>query len=165
MVYPAKRKAAILQKMLPPNNKPIAQLAKEEGIAQGTLYSWRAAARAKGQLMPDSDLSPKGWSSADKFAAVLETAALNESELSSYCRQRGLYPNQIKQWRIACEQANDWDRAQNKRLQDNTRNADKKIKELQKDLIRKEKALADTAALLGLKKKPRRSGGSPRTND
>ena len=100
MGYPAKRKAAILQKMLPPNNKPIAQLAKEEGIAQGTLYSWRAAARAKGQLMPDSDLSPKGWSSADKFAAVLETAALNESELSSYCRQRGLYTNQIKQFQI-----------------------------------------------------------------
>ena len=103
--------------------------------------------------MPDGDLSPKGWSPADKFAAVLKTAALNESERSVYCRQRSLYPNQIKQWRMACEQANDWDRAQNKRLQDNTRNADKKIKELQKDLIRKEKALAETAALLVLRKK------------
>ena len=153
MGYPAKRKAAILQKMLPPNNKPIAQLAKEEGIAQGTLYSWRAEARAKGKLMPDGDLSPKGWSSVDKFAAVLETAALNESELSVYCRKRGLYPNQIKQWRMACEQANDWDRAQNKRLQDTTRNADKKIKALEKELIRKEKALAETAALLVLRKK------------
>lgn len=153
MGYPAKRKAAILQKMLPPNNKPIAQLAKEEGIAQGTLYSWRAEARAKGKLMPDGDLSPKGWASVDKFAAVLETAALNESELSVYCRKRGLYPNQIKQWRIACEQANDWDRAQNKRLQDTTRNADKKIKALEKELIRKEKALAETAALLVLRKK------------
>ena len=153
MGYPAKRKAAILQKMLPPNNKPIAQLAEEEGIAQGTLYSWRAEARAKGKLMPDGDLSPKGWASVDKFAAVLETAALNESELSVYCRKRGLYPNQIKQWRIACEQANDWDRAQNKRLQDTTRNADKKIKALQKELIRKEKALAETAALLVLRKK------------
>ena len=153
MGYPAKRKAAILQKMLPPNNKPIAQLAKEEGIAQGTLYSWRAEARAKGKLMPDGDLSPKGWASVDKFAAVLETAALNESELSVYCRKQGLYPHQIKQWRIACEQANDWDRAQNKRLQDTTRNADKKIKALQKELIRKEKALAETAALLVLRKK------------
>ena len=153
MGYPAKRKAAILQKMLPPNNKPIAQLAKEEGIAQGTLCSWRAEARAKGKLMPDGDLSPKGWASVDKFAAVLETAALNESELSVYCRKRGLYPNQIKQWRIACEQANDWDRAQNKRLQDTTRNADKKIKALEKELTRKEKALAETAALLVLRKK------------
>ena len=49
MGYPAQRKAAVLKKMLPPNNKPIALLAVEEGIAQGTLYSWRAQARAKGK--------------------------------------------------------------------------------------------------------------------
>jgi transposase-like protein len=54
MGYPSKRKAAILLKMLPPNNKPIAQLAIEESIAQGTLYNWRATARAQGQLMPDA---------------------------------------------------------------------------------------------------------------
>lgn len=65
---------------------------------------------------------------------------------SAYCRERGLYPSQVKEWRAACEQANDWDRAQNKRLQDNTRNADKRIKELERELNRKEKALAETAA-------------------
>ena len=54
---------------------------------------------------------------------------------------------------MACEQANDWDQAQNKRLQDNSRNADKRIKELERDLHRKEKALAETAALLVLRKK------------
>ena len=153
MGYPAKRKAAVLQKMLPPNNKPIAQIAKEAGIAQGTLYSWRAAARAQGQLMPDGDSTPQGWVSVDKFAAVLETASLNESKLSAYCRKRGLYPSQVKVWRAACEQANDWDRAQNKRLHDNTKNADKRIKALEKELNRKEKALAETAALLVLRKK------------
>ena len=153
MGYPTQRKAAVLKKMLPPNNKPIALLAVEEGIAQGTLYSWRAQARAKGKLMPDGDMTPQGWASADKFAAVLETAALNESDLSAYCRERGLYPSQVKQWRAACEQANDGDRAQNKRLQDNTRNADKRIKALERELNRKEKALAETAALLVLRKK------------
>lgn len=45
MDYPNKRKAAGLQKMLPQNNKPIVQLAIEEGIAQSTLYIWRVAAR------------------------------------------------------------------------------------------------------------------------
>jgi hypothetical protein len=54
---------------------------------------------------------------------------------------------------VACEQANDWDQAQNKRLQDNSRNADKRIKELERNLHRKEKALAETAALLVLRKK------------
>ena len=161
MGYPAKRKAAILRKMLPPNNKPISQIAREEGVAEGTLYSWRSAARAQGQLMPDGDITPQGWVSADKFAAVMETAALNESELSAYCRQRGIYPNQVKEWRAACEQANDWDRAQNKRLQDNTRTSDKRIKELERELKRKEKALAEIAALLVLRKKAQAIWGEP----
>ncbi len=133
--YSEERKSAVLAKMMPPQNISISVLAEETGISLQTLYNWRQKARDKGFVVPGDSKNSEKWSSADKFAAVLETAALNESELSAYCRQRGLYPNQIKQWRMACEQANDWDRAQNKRLQDNTRNADKKVKELQKELI------------------------------
>jgi hypothetical protein len=68
-------------------------------------------ARGWGQLLPDADAGPGGWSSRDKFAAVLKTAALNEADLAEYCRKRGLFPEQIKAWRVACEQANDWDRS------------------------------------------------------
>jgi len=116
MGYPRERKEAVLKKMLPPNNKTIPEISKEEGICEGTLYNWRKAARAEGRLMPDGDRTPMGWSAADKFRAVVESAALNEAELSSYCRERGLYAEQIGEWREACEQANDWDRHQNKRL-------------------------------------------------
>ena len=153
MGYPAERKEAILKKMLPPNNKKIKALSEEEEISEATLYKWRKAARAEGHLLPEGDSTPEGWSAADKFAAVVETVALNEAELSVYCRQRGLYPEQIRQWRKACEQANDWDRAHNERLKE-TRKADqKRLKELQRELRQKEKALAETAALLVLKKK------------
>ena len=62
--------------MLPPNNMAIRQLSHEEGISEATLHKWRAEARGKGQLLPDADAGPEGWSSRDKFAAVLETAAL-----------------------------------------------------------------------------------------
>ncbi|MCU7899177.1 MAG: hypothetical protein KZQ66_01210, partial [Candidatus Thiodiazotropha sp. (ex Lucinoma aequizonata)] len=41
--------------MLPPNNKTIPEIAKEEGICEGTLYNWRKAPRAEGRLMPDGD--------------------------------------------------------------------------------------------------------------
>ena len=153
MGYPAERKEAVLKKMLPPHNKSIPELAKEEGICVGTLYHWRKAGRAKGLLMPDGDSTPQGWAAADKFAAVIETAAMNEAELSAYCRQKGLYPEQIKEWREACEQANDWDRNQNKKLKENRRSDSKRIKELERELLRKDKALAETAALLVLRKK------------
>src|SRR5690554_1640271 len=91
--------------MLPPHNMAIRQLSQEEGISEATLHKWRAEARGKGQLLPDADAGPEGWSSRDKFAAVLETAALNEADLAEYCRKRGLYPAQIAAWRSACEQA------------------------------------------------------------
>jgi len=139
--------------MLPPNNKTIKELAQEEGISEVTLYNWRKAARAEGRLMPDGDRTPAGWSAADKFAAVVETAALNEAKLSAYCRQKGLYPEQIRQWREACEQANDWDRTQNQRLKETRKADERRIKELERELRQKEKALAETAALLVLRKK------------
>jgi transposase-like protein len=139
--------------MLPPNNMAIRQLSQAEGISEATLHKWRAEARGKGQLLPDADAGPEGWSSRDKFAAVLETAALNEADLAEYCRKRGLYPARITAWRSACEQANDWDRASTARLGQATKNEKKRIKDLERELARKDRALAETAALLVLRKK------------
>ena len=61
MDYPRERKEAVLKKMLPPCNKPMSEIAKEEGISECTLYNRRKAARAQGRLMPDGDASPSGW--------------------------------------------------------------------------------------------------------
>ncbi|MCU7886857.1 MAG: hypothetical protein KZQ66_02360, partial [Candidatus Thiodiazotropha sp. (ex Lucinoma aequizonata)] len=57
------------------------------------------------------------------------------------------------EWREVCEQANDWNRNQNKRLKDIRKADERRIKELERELNRKEKALAETAALLVLRKK------------
>ena len=153
MGYSQERKEAVLKKMLPPNNQPIAEIAKAEGISDATLYHWRAQARNAGRLMPNTDNTPTGWSSKEKFAAVMETAAMSEAEIAEYCRQRGLYPEQLAQWRIACEQANDWSRATERQLKETTKLDRKKLKTLEKELARKEKALAEAAALLVLRKK------------
>jgi transposase-like protein len=139
--------------MLPPHNRPLSELAREEGISEPTLYNWRKEARSQGRLLPDAEREPEGWSSRDKFAAVLETAALNEAELAEYCRKRGLYPEQVRVWREACEQANDWDRSQNRRLREAQQCERKRRKQVERELERKEKALAEAAALLVLRKK------------
>ena len=153
MGYSPERRSAVLKRMLPPNNMAIRQLAQEEGISAATLHKWRAQARGKGQLLPDADASPEGWSSRDKFAAVLETAALNEADMAEYCRKRGLFPAQITAWRVACEQANDWDRASTARLGKATKEEKRRVKDLERELARKDRALAETAALLVLRKK------------
>jgi len=153
MRYSTERKEAALKKMLPPHNKSVPEIAKEEGISEPTLYNWRKEARTKGRLLPDGDKTPEGWSSKDKFAAVLESASMNEEQLAQYCRQRGLYTEQIQAWRAACEQANDWEAAQSKRVKEQMRDLQHKHKDLERDNRRKEKALAEAAALLLLKKK------------
>jgi len=165
MGYSPARKAAVLKRMLPPNNMAIRHLAQEEGISQATLHKWRAQAREKGQLLPDADAGPEGWSSRDKFAAVLETAALNQADLAEYCRKRGLFSEQIKVWRVACEQANDWDRASTARLGQATKEEKKRVKDLERELARKDRALAETAALLVLRKKAAAIWGTERTHD
>ena len=153
MGYSPERRSAVLKRMLPPNNMAIRQLAQEEGISAATLHKWRAQARGKGQLLPDADAGPEGWSSRDKFAAVLETAALNEADMAEYCRKRGLFHAQITAWRVACEQANDWDRASTARLGKATKEEKRRVKDLERELARKDRALAETAALLVLRKK------------
>jgi hypothetical protein len=50
-------------------------------------------------VVPASQKDPEGWGAADKFTVVLETAAFNATELSAYCRERGLYPEQVSHWR------------------------------------------------------------------
>jgi transposase-like protein len=161
MRYSSERKEAVLKKMMPPHNRSIKQLAFEEGISEATLYNWRQQARSKGILMPDADAGPEGWNARDKFAAVMESASLNEHETAEYCRRKGIYSHQLEQWRRACENANDWDRQANIKLKREQKHNRKHIKDLEKELHRKEKALAEAAALLVLQKKVQAIWGDP----
>lgn len=153
MAYSPERREAVLKKLLPPNNRPVTQVAEEEGIAAATLYQWRQKARSEGRLLPDGSADPEGWSSADKLNAVIETAALSEAEVGEYCRKRGLYPEQIQRWRVSCEQANDRRTDQERQDQEALKAERRRQRELERELKRKDEALAETAALLALRKK------------
>jgi len=153
MAYAPERREAVLKKLMPPNAVSIAELARSENISEQTLYGWRAKARQQGRLMPDTDLTPTGWSSRDKFAAVMETATMSEAELGEYCRAKGLHTSQLSAWRAACEQANDWDQATAVQMRQAKKSSDKQTRQLERELARKEKALAEAAALLILRGK------------
>lgn len=93
------------------------------------------------------------WSSANKFRIVLETAPLSEAELSAYCRTKGIYPEQIAQWRLACEQANSPAEAKLVAMPDVSAKQVQRIRELERTLKKREAELAEAAALLVLEKK------------
>ncbi len=146
--YSEERKQALIRKMLPPHNIPVMQLVEEEGISDVTLYTWRKQARDQGIIVSKPKKSSSKRTAEDKLAIVIETASLNEAELSEYCRKHGLYPDEISQWK------SDFVTGGNTRSKAETVSAEKRrIKELEKELRKKEKALAETAALLVLRKK------------
>jgi transposase-like protein len=89
--YSEERKRAVLAKLCP-DNRSVREVVAEEGVSEATLYNWRIQARDHGELYPDAGSDAQGWSARDKFAAVIETAPMNESERSEYCRKRGLDP-------------------------------------------------------------------------
>ncbi|GAE37708.1 transposase IS3/IS911 family protein [Halalkalibacter akibai JCM 9157] len=151
--YSREQKEAIVKRMMPPHNESVATISKEEGITEVTLYKWRKSAREAGVATPGNGQTSDKWSSQDKFLIVMETFAMNETELAEYCRKKGLYREQIEAWRVACLQANGQVFDQSKELNGALKEEKKRAKQLEKDLQKKEKALAEAAALLLLRKK------------
>jgi transposase-like protein len=147
--YTKEKKEHALTLMSAPQNKPVPEVSKLTGIPEATLYLWRKQARSAGRAVPGDGQNPEDWSAADKFAVVLETAPLGEVELAEYCRQKGLFVEQVRRWRSEAQMAlGQVSNGKAERAQDK-----KRIRELEKDLRRKEKALAEAAALLVLSRK------------
>jgi len=149
-------KADVRRRMGPPHRQSVAQISAELGIHVVTLYNWRKAWRLQGEVVPASEKDPEGWGATDKFTVVLETAGLNATELSAYCRERGLYPEQVERWRQASQDANQkpvLTLKEQKELERLRAQDQKEIKRLKQELRRKEKALAEAAALLIASKK------------
>ena len=149
-------KADVRRRMSPPMRQSVAQISAELGIHVVTLYNWRKAWRLQGEVVPASEKDPEGWGATDKFTVVLETAGLNATELSAYCRERGLYPEQVERWRQASQDANEkpvLTLKEQKELERLRAQDQKEIKRLQQELRRKDKALAEAAALLIASKK------------
>lgn len=157
--YTKEFKRAIVKKMLPPDAQSISDLSKETGISDKTLYTWRNEALGRGTAAVGSSDPAHNWSHEAKLAVVIETAALNVEETNEYCRSRGLYPEQIKQWRDAAVAGQS--KSLSAREREDYRAAKAENKRLKKELKRKEKALAEAAALMVLRKKAEAIFGAP----
>lgn len=151
--YSAERKASVLKKLLPPHNRTISEVAKEEGISEPTLYNWRTKVKEQGYPVPGNEKNTDQWSAQAKFAVVVESATLSQSELSEYCRKKGLLVEQIQRWKQAFIDGSLSDAEKRKQEQQASKQDKRRIKQLEKELNRKDKALAETAALLVLRKK------------
>ena len=85
--YSEAAKADVRRRMSPPHRQSMVRISEERGIQIVTLYNRRKAWRLNGEVVPASEKEPEGWDAADKFTVVMETAGLNATEISAYCRE------------------------------------------------------------------------------
>lgn len=151
--YSQEFKEKVVRRLMPPNSESVAQVHRDTGVSEATLYLWRNEYRDRGMGVPADPSAPESWSGENKLAVVIETASLNEAQLGEYCRKKGLYPEQVARWREGAVMGNtrlDEVDCSTRRLMSRER---KRIRRLERELKRKEKALAEAAALLVLEKK------------
>jgi len=115
--------------------------------------------------VPGNGKSPDQWTPENQLAVIIETAALNEAEMAEYCRKKGLFAEQIQQWKaafISGVSAKPVNPAEQRKALTVGQKKDKNtIRKLERELKRKDKALAETAALLVLTKKAQEIWGAP----
>lgn len=139
--------------MMPPNAQSVAQVSRETGVSEQALYNWRNRIRQRGKAVPADPKNPETWSGENKLAVVIESAALNEAQLAVYCREKGLYVEQVLRWREAAAAGIQSQPELSAAARVQAQQERKQRRQLEKELRRKDKALAEAAALLVLEKK------------
>lgn len=135
----------VVARLLPPESANVGAVAKEIGVSMSTLERWREQAQTRPAL-------GRAWSAGARLDALITVAAMDEAGKNAWCREHGVYPAELDTWRSNAMSA----LAQPEEARASpqaTRQDKKRIKELERELLRKDRALAETAALLVLSKK------------
>jgi transposase-like protein len=156
--YPEGFKKGMVAMMVGPDRRSATSLSKEVGIPQVTLSKWlREYAPGDGQ---EKARRPRDWSAEERLRALNETASLKDAELGEYLRRNGLHAVHLEQWQREFIDAVNGNGNRRQKAEEKRR-----VKELERELRRKEKALAETTALLVLKKKAQLIWGDPEEDE
>ena len=152
------------------NGVTVKDIADDLGVGHSTLGKWTLLARKqKLEPMQDNEVPrmikekrPQDWSTEEKLNMVIACASLDEEKVSELCREQGVFPHHIKQWK------QDFVSGQSASPKVSVRSDNKSLRQenkaLKKELNRKDKALAETAALLVLQKKVNAIWGNDEDN-
>ena len=137
-----------LKRVYARGSRPIREVAEDINMSLGTLRNWMKADRDKSRANAGlQSKRPQDWSLADRLQILMESHGLDEEALNAFCREKGIFRHHLEQWQAAFTAGGAVDnRSQLRELKDTN-------KSLKRELNRKEKALAEAAALLVLQKK------------
>jgi len=131
-------------------NRSIMSVASELNINHHTLRYWmKKKSMMANSTEPVKEKRPGDWTAEEQLQALHESYALTGEQLQAWCRERGLFPHNLTTWKAAfCAGSKEAapKTGEIKSLKDEN-------VQLKRELVRKDKALAEAAALLVLQKK------------
>lgn len=165
MPYSELFKQKMIQKLTGPYAISASALSKKVDVPQATLSKWLRKAGIEPPFgFPNNHHEkkvhightmtakrPEDWKPEEKLSIVLEAASLSDEQLGAFLRSKGLHETHLQQWRM--QMLNGLGKIANPKKTKRNSADTKRIRALEKELKRKDKALAETAALLVLKKK------------
>src|SRR5665648_72977 len=152
-------KQAIIAKALATNCRGIRELATLHNVGYSTLYQWVRGCRTGKLRTQGSGAATGQCTQSERFEHLIATSMLDEAAVGAYCRERGLFSHQLPLWKKEFMSQNKEQKNNSEQLELKALRAENKL--LKQDLRRKDKALAETAALLILKKKATFLWGDP----
>jgi transposase len=150
MKYSIGFKQGVIKKVLPPESRSVREISKEVGIAEQTIRNWMEAAKNGKLATGDGEIAPGERRASEKLKLVFASKNIEPEQLGEWLRAQGLHQEHLTLWEQELESvmADKDDKTKNEIKQ-----LKKKLKDAERELARKEKALAELAALLALKKK------------
>lgn len=145
------RRAAV-EKFYSRGSRSVDEVARVLGVSSWSLYQW-AKRCGNDQGMMKRNRRPGDRSAQEKLKAVIEFEGLEGDKQGEYLRRQGLHSDHIAGWKKSMEAGLEFGGGDNQATRTERAQDKRKIKELEKELHRKDRALAETTALLVLKKK------------
>ena len=149
MRYSLAFKESQVKKVLPPSGRSVKEISEEAGISEQTLRNWINKAR-EGTLKKGNTVSGAGRSPREKLNLVIESRTIADEKIGYWLRENGLHTEHLTQYEQVLR---DMVENNNHKEKQKIKALEKQNRELQKELRKKEKALAEMAALYTLKKK------------
>lgn len=150
--YSESIKEQMVQRLLTPPGMSVPELSRATGISKSVLWKWRTT------KVKMTKTGEKQWSASEKLRVLGGGGPPLEGEaFGALLRREGLHEAQVNAWRAAAAEALGAEAApgelSNSAQRQEFAEAKKRVKELERDALRKDKALAEAAALLLLEKK------------
>lgn len=145
--YSKEFRDSVILKVMNRGSRKISDVCEQEGVSKGSVTNWL---RASGSVI-SMKKKPRKWSAEEKLEALSKTRNMADTELGVYLRQEGLHSHRLTEWRADALKSLDGASAKPQKPKADER--DQKIAALERDLLRKDRALAEASALLILQKK------------